>query len=823
MSLKRLTQTTVLCAAILSASCSSSGGGNNGGGDTVSKTGSVLADGYLAFATVCLDTTGDKSCADEDTSVKTDTDSSGSFTLSALLEQYAEYTLVAEAEAGTAKEDGNEITSDLVLSSPAGETDVISPLTTLVEAYLEANSTLSSDEAEDSILEDLEVTDESVSIFDDYIAQLTALSSGKPLGAIAVGAQDNSGKSADYTLLRQVSQVASLSIQDNIRIIREAETAGTTSLRIDNDFRSVFAVIGNDIIEQVADIASQARAAGASFTPANLVRLLDIADVEVAVIEQDATANASTANIENILRDGASFFGFEDAVSGSDSFPFMEQQTFTLVPAATAGVEKKKKTTSRYTLGEVQGQGQFDPLDSNNNGSVPSNGTWETRRSIDITFNADGSAIVNTLGRSLNQRAITTDISGLNLQSFVSPGMKAFVSGTFSQGAQAIRPTFTFLNDYYVIRPDKEVAFQTFLRLSNGTISDNTTTQTELEGILNPEPFVFATQIPLNDNGADFTDDASPRAVFFDNINPSIKYAVELIGDRGVNQQQGQAEFYEYNFADRTSSDYHRITHISTGTWQRKTISLGNDATGNEQFTEVIVTEVPAIIRQKVHSPEFEKVKRFIAFTLFDNGSGAGNRVRRGRFVPEGTVTTKRNWRFNSVATADIINSIGSLTDFFPVTDLSTLQKGDAFNLRLFEFTNANTTPTDYGSQPFIRADDLDTADLVGNFAITTSLLRNFINRLTFNVDGTGTIFFDPNDGGSSALTGLSTTTGQLSFTEDDGAGSSYTWTLTPIVPSRYGDNAILELNSTGDLIAGDSGFEDITIPVKIKALPLSE
>jgi len=604
--------------------------------------------------------------------------------------------------------------------------------------------------------------------------------------------------------------------------VEDAVGAGTSQLNLGNTRRSLIAVIGNDVLAQIADIASKARAAGINFTPANVVRLLNIANIETAIVEQDATAKATAVSVQDNLTDGVSFFAFEDSVSGKNSFPFMEQQRFTLVTPAAAGVEKKKKTTSRYNT-EL---GQFTAA-LNNNGSVPVNGTWQKRSSIDITFNADGSAIVNTLGRSLRQQSITTDVSGLKLKAFMSPGMKAYVkpNDTFSSGAKAIRPTFRFLTDYYIINPNNTANINTFPRdQTTAAISTNSVNATTLDDLLTPaaNAFDFANQIALNDD-TNPLDDISPKAAFFDKINPRIKFTVELIGGTGATN--GVAEFYEYDFADRTNSNYHRITHIATGTWQRRSISLGNDTGGNEQFTDIITTEVPAIIRQQVSSKEFEKIKRVRIFTEFNNGTSS--LVRRGRFVPQGVITTKQNWRFNSIATANIVANVnatvGSLNGFFPVTNLATLSKGDAFNMPLHadstipsqQGTTTFDLLNDFGSQPFIRGDNFVDTNIAGNgFVLTTSSFRSVRDIYTFNVDGSGSIVFS--DGSTPGVISLWTVNaaGQLTYTEAAGT-DTYNYVATPIVPTRLGDNAIIEISSS--ILQGTAGFESVLIPVRIE------
>lgn len=126
----------------------SGGGGTGGGTDTgpvVSRTAVpvTVVDGAIQNALVCLDTNLNGSCDADEASGRTD--AAGNVVLQVPDADVGKYPIVASVGIGAIDADHGEITTAFTLRAPADRTAVVSPLTTLVQAYVESSGGSSAD------------------------------------------------------------------------------------------------------------------------------------------------------------------------------------------------------------------------------------------------------------------------------------------------------------------------------------------------------------------------------------------------------------------------------------------------------------------------------------------------------------------------------------------------------------------------------------------------------------------------------------------------------------------------------------------------------
>ncbi len=126
----------------------SSGGGTGGGTDTgpvVSRTAVpvTVVDGAIQNALVCLDTNLNGSCDADEASGRTD--AAGNVVLQVPDADVGKYPIVASVGIGAIDADHGEIKTAFTLRAPADRTAVVSPLTTLVQAYVESSGGSSAD------------------------------------------------------------------------------------------------------------------------------------------------------------------------------------------------------------------------------------------------------------------------------------------------------------------------------------------------------------------------------------------------------------------------------------------------------------------------------------------------------------------------------------------------------------------------------------------------------------------------------------------------------------------------------------------------------
>ncbi len=142
---------STLCTAVLSA-C----GDSSDGASTTTVSG-VVADGYLKGATVCVDLNHNARC-DPGEPVSNETDAEGRYTIAGVPEGDAASSPIVAVVPATAQDSDDTATdlnatvgSSFVLMAPAGKGGFVSPLTTLVQAAILGDPSLTADAAANAI------------------------------------------------------------------------------------------------------------------------------------------------------------------------------------------------------------------------------------------------------------------------------------------------------------------------------------------------------------------------------------------------------------------------------------------------------------------------------------------------------------------------------------------------------------------------------------------------------------------------------------------------------------------------------------------------
>ena len=167
-------------AAMLTvAGCGGGGGGTSVSPPTAAKTSVpvTVIDGAIKNATVCLDKNLNGICDSGEPSGKTDAD--GKVTLQIDSADAGKYPVLAIVGTDAEDFDTGPVLVPFTLKAPADKPAVISPLTTLVQAYVEASGGTST-AAADAIKDKLGL---SASLFDDFTKD--ASDTGKQAGTVA--------------------------------------------------------------------------------------------------------------------------------------------------------------------------------------------------------------------------------------------------------------------------------------------------------------------------------------------------------------------------------------------------------------------------------------------------------------------------------------------------------------------------------------------------------------------------------------------------------------------------------------------------------------
>ncbi|WP_144264620.1 hypothetical protein [Polaromonas sp. C04] len=161
------------------AGCGGGGGGTSVSPPTAAKTSVpvTVIDGAIENATVCLDKNLNGICDSGEPSGKTDAD--GKVTLQIDSADAGKYPVLAIVGTDAEDFDTGPVLVPFTLKAPADKPAVISPLTTLVQAYVEASGGTST-AAADAIKDKLGL---SASLFDDFTKD--ASDTGKQAGTVA--------------------------------------------------------------------------------------------------------------------------------------------------------------------------------------------------------------------------------------------------------------------------------------------------------------------------------------------------------------------------------------------------------------------------------------------------------------------------------------------------------------------------------------------------------------------------------------------------------------------------------------------------------------
>ena len=258
-------------ALTLSACSSSSSSGSNKNEKTVSQSGKV-ADGYLVDAKVCLDINDNKICDDGEPADMSA--AGGIYSIDATDEQLDAHSILVEVIPGTTIDEdapNTAIENAYTLTAPKGEAAFISPLTTMLQAKIESDSSIDAGQASISILTSLGLENTTVSLLEDYI-----------------DAKDNLGNTTElqenYTILHKVAQVTAQSMGANLDAIKDAVASSELALDLEDDFSEVNTVIMNEIIAHLAEIKTAIDDAQ-TFDPNTISQAVD-SQVEITEVTQ---------------------------------------------------------------------------------------------------------------------------------------------------------------------------------------------------------------------------------------------------------------------------------------------------------------------------------------------------------------------------------------------------------------------------------------------------------------------------------------------------------------------------------------------------------
>ena len=177
---------TFISAAVAAVTACGGGGGMSTTPLASATISTTVMDGLIQNAVVCLDTNGNGLC--DTAEVQGRTDANGQVTLTIPADQVGTAKLVAMIGTDAIDADTGPVTTPYTLTTPVGRHGVISPLTTMVQAKIDADKaagkTTSADAAATFVQTALTLK---VSVFDNFIAKRNSNADYKKAGDIAHG------------------------------------------------------------------------------------------------------------------------------------------------------------------------------------------------------------------------------------------------------------------------------------------------------------------------------------------------------------------------------------------------------------------------------------------------------------------------------------------------------------------------------------------------------------------------------------------------------------------------------------------------------------
>lgn len=406
------------------------GGGGGGTGGTSTTVSGKAADGYLIGAAVCLDLDSNMNCdANEPTAT---TGAGGAFTLT-IPEgvDAASYPIVVQVSTATIDEDtSTAVGKPYVLSAPAGESDFISPLTTVVHGMLQQNPALTLDDAIAQVKLSIGASAD-VNLFEDYVA----------------AKQDTNNTAQDeYERLHRVAQVAAKTMAENHEAIMEA--AATQGIDTTESNAALLALVINQVIDELEGAAQAVDEAGDAFSvDAVTVQTADVTNLAEQIQEAEDVASATQVSIESLLAQG--MYWVESAED--------EHEYGYVKSSAVAGrIEESwsffDTTTSTWVTGDEEDASHYLTA----GGWTPAS---DAAPNYAVTYQTDGSALLqlDNTDYALKLSAAEVDVSGKPIKDYLGYETHQAVASTivgdptFSSGAKIYSVYFIVQADSYVM------------------------------------------------------------------------------------------------------------------------------------------------------------------------------------------------------------------------------------------------------------------------------------------------------------------------------------------------------------------------------------
>lgn len=695
-------------AASVGLTACSSGGGSAGAIDTTTTLSGVVADGYLVYATVCLDIDLSKTCdSGEPTATST---SGGSYSLDATQAQIDTYPVVAEIIAGTTVDEDNPsapVAKAYTLSAPAGKGAFVSPLSTMVQAQIETTGKTAK-QIENEILASIGQDPTVVSLFDDYVAEKSDASN-------SAAVQDS------YLQLHQIAQVTAATIANNIETIEAAISSGAISMDLSTTLDSIITIIVQNVIAELTAISS-AIDSSTTFDANTVATSVDTAVDTTTIEDQVAVAEApsvDTSNVEAIFTAGISWLWAE--------FSDWESELERSLIIYNASTGKLYEPIESYFATNTPGWSLMPQ--TSDKLILQANGTWlavtDSLEGSSVTFDSiAGTATINApWGMEVMSNIKANDLTGLSVKQFVAsklPDLAKFIdpASTFTSGSNAYSLNVTSLEDSY------SMWIWDGCGASIENVNGNCNTVIDWRSSQTPSPFTSLASMPYATAwtpGGQTSTPASQGSLGRGDLQggESLYLSYELV--QGATNTSGAVNYYLFNYSDIPTT----VTKIGTGTWVLTRVN----------GTELLMVDHPdALMSQYSYITDMDSPEENLFFAIQDGV------VRKGDHWPANVVeTTAESILTNQQAQDEITGAFLSTTaiNTVPSSELA-CDTNSEWNplidepLVAYSFADFDAVVTTCGGKQIVDANTLTG----GNIGQSYTLINGAI--ITFDPGNTG-------------------------------------------------------------------------------------
>ena len=285
------------------------------------------ADGYLQGALACLDFNNNSKCDIDEPNAITGVGGVYDFNdLDSSLDLSTVRVIVKVIAGRTIDEDNPEVALEkaYTLTSPPGETDFVSPITTLIDVKMISSPDLSQEEAEDVVKQELGFdSDSEVDLKADYIANQQddtpdEQQDEQELAQEALKKQENQRL---HQIAQTVANMVAVNLEDVQEEVSALEDADVANDAADADkYQNALAAIVNKINDNIEDITTAVDTAIASGETVDAVQVAEQLKAQTAIAVEDF----EQAIEESKDRREAEQISFVDILQQEDGIYFLE-------------------------------------------------------------------------------------------------------------------------------------------------------------------------------------------------------------------------------------------------------------------------------------------------------------------------------------------------------------------------------------------------------------------------------------------------------------------------------------------------------------------